>query len=73
MIALTLKPGHAGEEEETGRLLYPTFATVTYLTGEGGPTVIADKRGRVTADSSHSEGGLQGVIHKVRSYMCMLQ
>ena len=34
-----------GVEEELQQHIYPEFATVTYLSQEGGPTVIVDKVG----------------------------
>ena len=38
-----------GLEEEKGEHIYPNFGTVTYLTNQGGPTLVLDQEG--TADN----------------------
>ncbi len=50
----------AGEEEDSGRHIYPLLATVTYVTACGGPTIILNKAG--TQDSSDS---IEGAVHEV--------
>jgi hypothetical protein len=39
-----------GAEEERGEHIYPRFATVTYVSKEGGPTVVMDKVGTESSD-----------------------
>jgi hypothetical protein len=39
-----------GAEEERGEHIYPKFATVTYVSKEGGPTVVMDKAGTDSSD-----------------------